>query len=350
MQALIFNSNGKYELVEKPKPSAKDDTAVIKVLATSICGTDFRTYLHGSSKILPGTTVGHEMCGEIVDIGKNVNGFKLGERVTVAPALGCGECYMCKKGSTNMCDNLKTLGFQYDGSFAEYMEIPAEFFTRGSVNPVADNVTALQAALAEPVACAVNAQEYLAIEKGDYVAVFGSGFIGTNHADIAFASGAEKVIMIEPNAERLAIAKQFVPGIDTISGSEDVVSRVMEITGGRGVDVAIVACSVGAAQVTAQQIIAKRGRISLFGGLPGNGVGFIDSNVIHYKEVGVFGAHASTAAQNKKVLSWLADGKIETAKYVTHTYHLKDAMQAFDDIEKKGIMKAVIVSDDQEVK
>ncbi len=349
MLALIYNNSGKLELVEKPRPHAKNNTAVIQVNASSICGTDFRTYMHGSKKIAAGTTVGHEMCGEIVEIGKDITGFKVGDRVTVAPALGCGKCYMCKKGHTNMCDNLKTLGFQFDGSFAEYMEIPAEFFDMGSVNLVQSNVSCLQAALAEPVACAVNAQELLAIEHGDYVAVFGSGFIGTNHAELAFAAGAEKVILIEPNAERLAIAKEYVPGINTISGSEDAVARVMELTGGRGVDVAIVACSVGAAQKQAQEILAKRGRISLFGGLPGEGTGFIDSNIIHYKEAGVFGAHASTAAQNKKVLDWLAHGKIETAKYISKTYSLKDALQAFEDIEKKGIMKAVIVADDREV-
>jgi len=344
MLACVFNKDGKFELTEKEMPKARKGGAVIKVKATSICGTDFRAYIHGSKKIGVGTTIGHEVCGEITEIN-GVEGFKTGDRVTVTPALGCGECYMCKKGHTNMCDNLKTLGFQYDGSFAEYMEIPPEFFERGHVNHVPDEVSCTQATLAEPVACAINAQEFLNINEGDYVAIFGSGFIGAMHAELAFASGASKVIMIEPNKDRLETAKKFVPDIYMITGDEDVVERVNEITEGRGVDVAIVACSVGVAQENAQKIIGKRGRISLFGGLPGEGKGFIDSNVIHYKEVGVFGVHASTGAQNKKVLDWLKDGKIETSKYITKTYPLKDIMQAFDDIEKKGIMKAVIVAE-----
>ncbi|MDL2236894.1 alcohol dehydrogenase catalytic domain-containing protein [Christensenellaceae bacterium OttesenSCG-928-K19] len=348
MLACIFNKNGKLELSEKEKPKAKPGGAVIRVMATSICGTDVRAYLHGSKKIGEGVTVGHEECGEIVEINGNVQGFQVGDRVTVTPALGCGECYMCKKGHTNMCDNLQTIGFQYDGSFAEYMEVPPEFFARGYVNHVADNVSCLQATLAEPVACSINAQQFLAIGKGDYVAVFGSGFIGAMHAELAFTSGAEKVIMIEPNEQRLAIAKKFVPGIDEVTGGVDVESRVMEITAGRGVDVAIVACSVGAAQVTAQNIIAKRGRISLFGGLPGEGKGYLDSNIIHYKELGIFGVHASTAAQNRQALEWLAEGKIDTEKYITRTYPLKNIMQAFDDIDKQGIMKAVIVAGQEE--
>ena len=342
MLACIFNQDGKFELVQKERPKAKADTAVVKILATSICGTDFRTYLHGSKKILPGTTVGHELCGEIVEAGAQVADFKAGDIVTVAPALGCGECYMCKKGHTNMCDRLETLGFQYDGSFAEYMEIPAKFLTGGNVNLVPENVACEAAALAEPIACALNAQEFLHIGKGDYVAIFGSGFIGCMHAELAFASGADKVIMIEPNEARREAALRLVPDIRMIGSDGDFEEEVMELTGGRGVDVAIVACSVGAAQENAQKIIAKRGRISLFGGLPGEGKGFIDSNVIHYKEVGVYGVHASTAAQNRKVLGWMADGTIDAKKYITKEYKLSEILEAFEDIKTKGIMKAVV--------
>jgi L-iditol 2-dehydrogenase len=344
MLACIFK-NGKFELAEKPVPVASANSAVVKVKATSICGTDFRTYIHGSKKILEGITVGHEVCGEIFEIGESVAGFSRGERVTVAPALGCGECYMCRRGHSNMCDNLKTLGYHFDGSFAEYMEIPAPFFTLGHVNRVDPSVSSDQAALAEPVACAVNAQEFLRIEGGDYVGIFGSGFIGCSHAELAIAQGAEKVIMIEPNADRLEIAKRTIPGIYGVTGGADVVSSVREITGGRGVDVAIVACSVGQAQTSALEIAAKRGRISLFGGLPGEGKGFIDSNLIHYNELGIFGVHASTPKQNRYVLDCLAQGKIDTAKYIAKKYPLADIMQAFDDIAKKGIMKAVIADE-----
>ena len=167
--------------------------------------------MHGSAKITPGVTVGHEMCGQIVEIGSRVTGFKKGDVVTVAPALGCGECYMCEKGHTNMCSNLQTLGFDYDGSFAEYMEIPARFFEMDNVSRVAAGIRYEDAALAEPIACVVNAQEFLNIEEGDNVAVYGSGFIGCMHAELAYASGAKNVIMIEPNRTRLDEAKKNPP-------------------------------------------------------------------------------------------------------------------------------------------
>lgn len=343
MLAYVYKGDGVLALEEKPVPRAKADTAVIKMLASSICGTDFRTYMYGSKKITPGVTVGHEMCGRIVEIGDKVAGFKLGDIVTVAPALGCGECYMCKKGHTNMCNNLQTLGFDYDGSFAEYMEIPTRFFEMDNVNPVAAGIRFEDAALAEPIACVVNAQEFLRIEAGDNVAVFGSGFIGCMHAELAFASGARNVIMIEPNRTRLDEAKKILPRIHVTPEGGDPIGTVMEVTDGIGVDVAIVACSAGPAQSDALRIIAKRGRISLFGGLPGESTGFLDSNIIHYKELGVFGVHASTPAQNKKVLKWLAEKKIDVNKYITKLYPVSNIKEAFEDIKNKGIMKAVIV-------
>ena len=219
MLAYIFNRDEKFELVEKERPKAGKGAAVIRVLASSICGTDFRTYLHGSKKIAPGTTIGHEMCGEIVEAGAGVQGFAPGDIVSVAPALGCGECRMCRRGHTNMCDHLETLGFQCDGSFAEYMEIPARYFEMGNVNHVPQNVPYEQAALAEPIACVVNAQEFLNIGEGERVVVFGSGFIGCMHAELALAAGAEKVMMIEPNETRRQAAKELIPQIFAVEGN-----------------------------------------------------------------------------------------------------------------------------------
>lgn len=256
---------------------------------------------------------------------------------------------MCRKGYTNMCDNLTTLGFDYDGSFAEYMEIPAPYFERDYVIKVPAGVSPLSAALAEPTACVINAQKFLNIGAGDCVAIFGSGFIGCIHAELAYASGAKKVIMIEPNPVRLETALKLLPELSTVSGGDDLVDKVMEITQGGGVDVAIVACSVGAAQEDALKIIAKRGRISLFGGLPGESRGFIDSNVIHYKELGVFGVHASTTMQNTMALELISSHAIDVEKYIEGRYPLARIFQALDDIKSKGIMKAVLVADPDDV-
>lgn len=343
MLAYVYEGEGKLVLKDMPKPEAKTDSVVIKVNACSICGTDFRTYVYGSKKIVPKTIVGHEVCGTIVEAGKEVTGFYPGERVAVAPAIGCGKCYSCINGHPNMCDVLKTIGYEFNGGFAEYMEIPSCAFAMGNVNKLSNLIEDEEAALAEPTACVVNAHESLNIKKGDYVAVFGSGFIGCMHAELAFNSGAAKVIMIEVAKNRAEEALKLLGKIEMVNPTQsDTFEEVRKITGGRGVDVAITACSVGKAQEDALKIAAKRARISLFGGIPGEAKGFIDSNEIHYKELSVYGVHASTPLQNKTVLNSISNGSLKVKKYITGVYPLTNIVNAFEAIKNENIMKAII--------
>ena len=343
MLAYVYERDGKLVLKDMQRPKPQKNSVVIKVNACSICGTDFRTYIYGSNKIIPGTIIGHEVCGTIIEAGRNVTGFRTGDRVAVAPAVGCGKCYSCETGHPNMCDNLKTIGFQYNGGFTEFMEIPESAFKMGNVNKLENLIDDEEAALAEPIACVVNAQEFLNIVKGDYVAIFGSGFIGCMHAELAFTNGAAKVIMIEIAKNRADEAVELVGQIRMINPSEtDIYEEVMKLTSGRGVNVAITACSAGKAQEDALKISAKRGRISLFGGIPGEAKGFVDSNMIHYKELSVFGVHASTPAQNLKVLNSISNGSLNVKKYITRLYPLEKIVEAFEAIKNENIMKAVI--------
>ncbi len=343
MLAYVYDRSGKLSLREKPKPEPRDDNAIIKVDACSICGTDFRIYLHGSNRITPPRIIGHEVCGTLITVGKKITGFSVGERVILTPAIGCGRCYTCSKGYTNLCENLKTIGFQYDGGFAEYMEIPLIFFGKRNVNKIEDHVIDEEVVLTEPISCVVNAQEFLKIKKGECVAIFGSGFIGCMHAELAFISGADQVIMIEINRKRAEQAKQLIPRIKIINPIQiDLVKEVNNLTVGKGADVAIVACSSGRAQMDALNITAKRGRVSLFGGLTGESKGFLDSNLIHYKELSIYGAHASTTLQNSLVLDWITKGKLRVKKYISKIFDLRKIEEAFKSIQNESIIKGVI--------
>ncbi len=343
MLAYVYDGEKNLHLKEVEKPSAKKKSAVIKVDATSICGTDLRAYRFGSTKINSGSIMGHESVGTIIEIGSEVSNFKVGDRVQIAPAIGCGQCHYCKKGFTNLCDSLKTIGFNFDGTFAEYMEIPAEAFEQDHVTKVPEGLPSEQAVLAEPIACVANAQEYLDIKEGDIVLVIGSGFIGSMHADLAFSKGAARVFMSELNDHRIKMAKKFLPRLEMIDSSkEDLKTAVMDKTSGRGVDVVIVACSVGPAQTDAMNVVAKRGRVSLFGGLPKETTGFIDSNIIHYKEVSVYGAHASTVKQNREMLNLIANGTLNVKPFIEKTFPLREIENAFKALNDESIVKAVL--------
>lgn len=344
MLAFVYDDLGKLSLEQVEVPKITEKTAIVKIEATSICGTDLRTYRYGSLKIKPPRIIGHEMVGTLIEVGNDVHGFTIGDRVQIAPAIGCGECPSCKRGHTNLCDNLKTIGFDYDGTFAEYMRIPEEAFSQDHVTKVPKQLDSKEAVLTEPIACIVNAQSYLNIKAGDNVAIFGSGFIGTMHAQLAYHQGAGKVFMIEVNDERLSKAKRLLPDLIPINSlKEDLGSVIMAHTLNCGVDVAITACSVGSAQSDALNIIAKQGRICLFGGLPKESKGFLDSNIIHYKELSVFGSHASTVAQNRYVLNLIATGKIDVKPFIQKTFRLDEIDAAFVALNNESIVKAVLI-------
>ncbi len=344
MKAFVYEKAGVSRLQEFPTPRAARDTAVIRVLACSVCGTDLRAWQHGNERITPPRITGHELCGEIVEVGPACGTVAVGDRVSMAPAIGCGTCPACRRGHTNLCDTLQTIGFQFDGGFAEYMEIPAIAFRQGHVYPVPANVAPEEAALAEPIACVVNGQEFLHISAGDSVAIFGSGFIGCMHAELARMAGADPVIMIEPNESRAAAAHALIPFSSlVVPGRMDLAAEVKRLTG-------------GARGRRSHHRVRRRARPRPTrspwqpsgAGSASSGAsrrrprGFLDSNVIHYKELSVHGVHASTARQNKAVMEWIAAGKLDVRKYITRLYPLAYIEQAFRDLQSQSVFKAVV--------
>lgn len=345
MKAFVMGENERMTVSHMPEPVPKKDNIIIEIKYASICGTDFRTFMKGNKKITPPRIMGHEMSGVIIHVGEYAKskGYKEGERVTIAPAVGCGDCWSCHTGHTNMCDSLKTFGFQYEGAFAEKMEIPRHVIDMGNVIKIPDNVSDMAAALVEPAACALNAQTYLNIKPEDSVVIYGSGYIGCMHAELARLAGASKIIMVEIAETRIEIAKKMIPDIITINPKEqDTIETIKKITNGRGADVVITALSVPSIHTEAQIIAAKRGRISLFGGIAGEGKGFLDSNLIHYKELSIHGVHATTAALMKNIIDYIEKGKLNLEKYVTDIYSLNDIMDGFEAIRDRNAMKVLI--------
>jgi len=189
----------------------------------------------------------------------------------------------------------------------------------------------------------VNGQEFLSIGPQDTVVVFGSGFIGCMHAELARMNGARSVIMVEPNEARAKAAHALIPfSTLVVPGPMNLYAEVRRLTDGRGADVLITACPVGSAQADAVALSAKRGRISLFGGLANQTNGFIDSNAVHYKELSIHGVHASTPRQNRDVMSWIAARKLDVKKYVTKVYPIDEIEQAFKDLAAQAVFKAVV--------
>lgn len=317
MKAFVYEGKGKTVIREVKKPYLPQGGLIAEVLYASICGTDLRTYKYGNEKLIVPRIIGHEACYRVEQVSKDLSGIQSGDRVIIAPAIGCGECLSCRRGHTNMCSSLKTIGFEYDGTFADYCAIPQQAIKMENVIHVPDSVETTDACLAEPIACAINGQSFLNIKKGENILIFGAGFLGCIHAELALIKDANNVIIAEISEKRRNQALKIIPNIKVVDSSDPYfIDNLKKIAGPNGIDVIITACPVGILHKTALELINNNGRISLFGGLPGEENFFLDSNLIHYKEVGVFGVHASTVKQNIEALNLIKEKKINVSKYL----------------------------------
>src|SRR5918993_4076921 len=209
MRAAVFHGPEDLRVCDLPRPAIGSGELLVKVAACAICGSDVRTFHHGARNISRPVVLGHELSGTVVDIGSDVSGFRIGQRVAVAPAIPCGECRCCRRGAETMCERLRSIGYEFDGGLAEFIAVPSSAVRAGCVNTVPDNVSFEEAAIAEPLACVINAQELVDVREGDSVVILGAGPIGCLHAALARVRGAAKVILVDVRAERLLLAEAF---------------------------------------------------------------------------------------------------------------------------------------------
>ena len=325
--------------VPKPEPGG----LVVKVEACAVCGTDVKCYHHGHRNIVMPRVTGHEMAGVVSEIGEGVQGYATGDRVAVAPAVPCGECVYCRRGAQGMCDNLTAIGYHYDGGFAEYLAAPPVAVRNGCVNHIPEGVSFEAAALAEPLACCINAQELSHMGLGHTVVVVGAGPIGCLNVQLANCCGAAKTILIDISPARLEMAHIVGADVYINSAEEDAISRVMDETYGLGANIVITACSVGAAQELSLKLVAKRGVVNFFGGLPKDRPTIdFDSNILHYREFYVVGNHGSAPRHNVTALGLIGSGKVETQALITNRLSIQETLDGIGITERAEGLKAII--------
>jgi len=346
MRALRFYAPGDVRLEDVPEPECGPKEVKIKVKNCSTCGTDVKIFKNGHVNITGTTTMGHEVAGEVVEVGSEaLGGFKVGDRVQSIAAVPCGECHECKKGWMEVCENQTSVGYQYDGGFAEYMIVPEQVLKVDGLNRIPENVGYDEASAAEPFACAINAQEQLGIEPGDFVVVFGAGPIGCMHIRIARGvHEAGTIVLVDINAERLKMSTEAVHPDHVIDSSQvNVVEEVMKMTDGRGADVIITATPANITQEQALAMAARNGRISFFGGLPKNNPTITcDSNLVHYRQLHIHGANGSAPEHNKRALEYISTGQVPVKDLITKHIPLENALDAFDIVAKGEAIKVTV--------
>lgn len=343
MKAAVLEGIDKITVKEIETPRITDDSLLLKVRACAVCGSDIRIYHYGNPRVKYPQIIGHEIAGDVVEVGSRVKRFKPGDRVAIGADVPCGECSFCRDGIGNNCPINYAMGYQFAGGFAEYILVDPLVINYGPIHKIPDNLSYDEATLAEPLACCINGLELSWVSLGDIVVVIGAGPVGCMLAELAKVMGARKTIISQRSKVRLEMAKSYDIDVVISASEEDFTQRVLEETDGMGADVILTATSTLEAQAQAIPIVKKRGRINLFAGLPkGTPPLSLDSNLLHYKEAYLFGSHGSTPRHHRMALELLSSGRIQAKKYISHNFSLDQIMEAFATVESRQGMKVIV--------
>jgi alcohol dehydrogenase len=342
MMALVYQGPSRRAWMEKPRPKLLQPTdAVVRMTHTTLCGTDLHILKGDVPSVVDGRILGHEGTGVVEEVGPGVSSFKPGDRVLISCISSCGRCGNCRGGMPSHCEKGGgwILGNSIDGTQAGYVRVP---FADNSLHAVPAGVSDAAAVMLSDILptgfeCGILSG---AVKFGDTVAIVGAGPIGLAALLCARLFSPEKLILVDLDQGRLAAAKEF--GATHLVDSSDgrAVSKVMALTQGRGVDVAIEAVGLPATFDLCQEVVTAGGHLANVG--------------VHGKPVTLqlqkLWSHNLTlttrlvdAVSTPALLRAVASGKLPAARLVTHTLPLAEAMHAYDLFGNAGREKALKV-------
>lgn len=325
----------------KPIPSALGpDEVLIKVIYTSICGTDYHIYEYdewAKKRLKLPFTAGHEFCGEVVKIGEAVDRVKIGDIVSAETHIVCGHCQFCESGNAHICENTKIIGVDTDGAFAEYVRIPAMncFVNSPDKNP-------LYLSVQEPLGNAVHTMAHFPVEGKDVVIV-GCGPIGLMGVNVAKAYNAKKIIAIEVNEYRLDLARKLGADVIINPKQEDVIARVLEETEGRGADVIGEFSGNKTAIEQSFKYLKRGGGLSMLG-IPSKDIDVDVANDIVFKGIQIYGVVGRRIYETWYQVKELVDNDmLDFETLITHTYPMSKIEEAMEIMGSGNCGKIVIV-------
>lgn len=344
MKAAFLVGAKTFELREIPDPVAPDDGLVLKTEACGVCGSDLRRWREGPPAGVEGIVQGHELAGTVVEVGKDVTHYSVGDRLAIAPDIHCGRCYYCQRGMYNLCDNLRLVGITpgYPGGFAEKVVLTHEILVNGIVHHMPDGLSFAEGGLAETLSSVLASHQKAGTSLDDTVVIMGTGPIGCLHIAVAKARGAFTIVS-EPSENRRQIAQRFEPDATVDPFNEDLGEYVRQLTHGLGADIVICANPIAATQTQAVEIVRKAGRVILFGGLPkSDPMTTLDGNLIHYGEIEVVGAFSYHPTAHESALELLNRKLIPAEQLITHTMPLERIGKAFETAASGDGLKVIV--------
>lgn len=340
MKAVILKEVGEFALVEKPVPTLTDSgDLLIRIEAASICGSDVHIFADPPGiPAVKGTTIGHELVGRVLQAGAAVSGFAPGDRLVLDNNIPCGQCYFCKTGRPNLCENMSTIGVDRDGAFAEYAAVPARMAVKLPPElPVEDAI------FAEPLNCVMGAVDKIRLLPGENVLVMGAGPIGLYFVKLLALNGAGKIFVSEVSEYRAGFARACGATRVIDPTREDLGGILRAETDGLGVDVAVDA--VGTLLPGCIDAARAGGRILLFGNNSSVTETVCQADITR-KELTVMGSYVGPHTLPATV-KLLASGRLDLRGLITHRITLSEFAEGMEAM-RKGKAIEVVITPDQE--
>jgi len=340
MAAVLYGKEHlQVEPVAVPKIDRGDILVRVKVALT--CGTDVKVFKRGyhARMIVPPAVFGHELAGDVVAAGEDVSSFRVGQRVVSANSAPCNQCYFCRRGLENLCEDL----LFNNGAYAEYIRIPSRIVERNTYH-IPKRVGYHDAALIEPLACVVRGFEETAPREGDNIAIIGLGPIGLMFVKLAKLYGC-RVIAVGRRETQLDRAAALGAD-DLIVATDDMipVKATRKLTNGRGVDIAIEAVGKPETWEWSVNMVRRGGTVNFFGGCPNDSTVNLDTALLHYSEITCKASFHHTPAYIQKALDLVCAGHITSSFFVNREEPLANLLEVMRHLmSHNGHLKTAIL-------
>jgi len=341
MKAAMYYSLDNIRIQDMPKPKIGVDEVLVEMKACGVCGSDLMEwYLRSRAPLV----LGHEPAGVIVEAGKKVRNFRVGDRVFAHHHVADLTCYYCKHGDYTLCPQFAQTHLE-PGGFAEYFKVPAPNLQNDTLK-LPDKVSYEEATLIEPIGCCIRAQNEVGVQKGDSVAVIGAGPSGIIHSMLAKIGGAKQVLITDLVDYRLRMAERLGADLALNNQNENVAERVKQATESRGADIVIVTAPSAKAVEDSVQMVRRGGRILLFAPTQPDQYARLSPHRLFFSEITVVPSYSVSHIETRKALQLITSGRLKAKELITHRFPLSQTKEAFQTAAKsKECLKIVVLNE-----